>query len=84
MYSKANTFQEYTESFYVTSTDVLVTVCYVIIVFNVDGLFQVTDSCVEVANTSKCKIKYFQAKIMCVMQSRFNFGVNGAITPGSP
>lgn len=53
IYYEAHTFQDYTESFYVTSTDVLVASCYAIIVFRVDGLFQLIHSCAEIVSSSK-------------------------------
>lgn len=53
MYYEDNTFQEYTESFYVTSTDVLVALCYANVVFRVDGFFKFIDYSAEIVASSK-------------------------------
>lgn len=57
MYYEANTFQEYTESFYVTSTDVLVALCFANVVFRVDGFFKFIDACVEIVASSEWNLK---------------------------
>ena len=53
MYYEANTFREYTDSVYVTSTNVLVAICFAIVVLQVEGFFKFISCCVEIVATSE-------------------------------
>lgn len=53
MYYDVNTFREYTDSIYVTSTDVLVVICFGNVVFGVAGFFKFIDNCVELVASSE-------------------------------
>lgn len=83
MYYEANTFQEYTESFYVTSTDVLVALCYASVVFRVDGFFKFIDACVKLVASSKWNFnENLQIIIECKPMGE-NQNVPGQKCPGS-
>lgn len=53
MYYNVNTFREYTDSIYVTSTDVLVVICFGNVVFRVAVFFKFIDNCVELVASSE-------------------------------
>lgn len=84
MYYNVNTFREYTDSIYVTSTVVLIVICYANVVFRVAGFFKFIDSCDEIVATSEwswnCLIKTIWWSVQSLIEIE---NISGLKYPGS-
>ena len=65
LFRKVHSFEEYTDIIFRISISILIIICYVVIVLQMENLFQIINNCEEIIRQSKCASFNQQKRKIC-------------------